>query len=227
MLLHSPAPQPLVLDGVRKRYGTGPFVIDGLDHVVAPGTATGLVGPNGSGKSTLLRLLSVLTRPTEGAIRYGELDIHASPRTYLQHVGIVHDKADLPGFLTAPELLEWIARERGLWTDASPREHAALLDTVFLDDRRTQPIGTYSSGMTRKTQIAAAFAAHPDVLLLDEPFRALDVEATEAAVLALAAFRDAGGTVLLSSHRADLMERLANMTLELGPPPARRQVSSP
>lgn len=216
MHLHTPAPQPLTLDGVRKRYGTGPFVLDGLDHVVKPGTATGLVGPNGSGKSTLLRLLAVLTRPTEGAIRYGDLDIHASPRAYLQHVGIVHDKADLPGFLAAPELLEWIARERGVWTDASPEAHSALLDAVALDDRRVQPIGTYSSGMTRKTQIAAAFAAQPDVLLLDEPFRALDTEATEAAVLGLAAFRDAGGTVLLSSHRADLMERLADTVITLG-----------
>ena len=216
MHLHTLSPQPLTLDGVRKRYGTGPFVIDGLSHTVEPGTATGLVGPNGSGKSTLLRLLSVLTRPTEGSIRYGALDIHASPRAYLQHVGIVHDQADLPDFLTAPELLEWIARERGIWTDASPEAHAGLLDAVHLDDRRTQPIGTYSSGMTRKTQIAAAFAAQPDVLLLDEPFRALDVEATEAAVSGLAAFRDAGGTVLLSSHRADLMERIADTRIELG-----------
>lgn len=216
MHLHTPSPRRLLLDGVRKRYGTGPFVIDGLSRTVEPGTAIGLVGPNGSGKSTLLRLLSVLTRPTEGAIRYGDLDIHASPRAYLQHVGIVHDKADLPGFLTAPELLEWIARERGAWTDASPSVHGSLLDAVRLDDRRTQPIGTYSSGMTRKTQIAAAFAAQPDVLLLDEPFRALDVEATEAAVNGLAAFRDAGGTVLLSSHRADLMERIADATLVLG-----------
>ncbi|MEO0557108.1 MAG: ABC transporter ATP-binding protein [Bacteroidota bacterium] len=216
MHLRPPSPQPLVLDGVRKRYGTGPFVLDGLSRTVAPGTALGLVGPNGSGKSTLLRLLSVLTHPTEGVIRYGELDIHASPRAYLQSVGIVHDAADLPGFLSAPELLEWIARERGIWTDASPSDHAALLDAVRLDERRVQPIGTYSSGMTRKTQIAAAFAAQPDVLLLDEPFRALDVEATEAAVTGLATFRDAGGTVLLSSHRADLMERIADATLELG-----------
>ena len=216
MHLRPPTPQPIVLDAVRKRYGAGPYVLDGLDATIAPGAAVGLVGPNGSGKSTLLRLLSVLTRPTKGSVRYGDLDVHARPRRYLRHVGIVHDRAELPGYLTAPELLEWIARERGLWTGAAPAEHEALLDAVALDERRAQPIGTYSSGMTRKTQIAAAFAARPDVLLLDEPFRALDVDATEAAVLGLVAFRDGGGTVILSSHRADLMDRVTTERVELG-----------
>ena len=216
MHLAPPTPRPITLDAVSKRYGSGPFVIRDLSAAFVPGAAVGLVGPNGSGKSTLLKMLSVLTRPTSGAVRYGDLDVHRHPRAYLQHVGIVHDKADLPGFLTAPELLEWIARERGAWTDTSPAEHHALLDAVALDDRRAQPIGTYSSGMTRKTQIAAAFAARPSVLLFDEPFRALDVEATEAAVGGLVAFRDAGGVVLLSSHRADLLDRVVTERVVLG-----------
>ncbi len=70
--------------------------------------------------------------------------------------------------------------------------------------------------MTRKAQLAAAICAAPAVLLLDEPFRGLDTEATEAAVGLLTAFRDAGGLVVLSSHRADLLDRLCDARLDLG-----------
>jgi ABC-2 type transport system ATP-binding protein len=210
------ARRALVLSEVRKRYVVGPYVLDGVSHTFEPGTATGLVGPNGSGKSTLLRILAAQSRATSGAVRYGDLDLHDHPRRYLASVGVVHDQPDLPPFLTAVETLEWIARERGTWSADAPARHAALLDAVRLDDRREQRVGTYSAGMLRKTQLAAALAARPAVLLLDEPFRGLDVEATEAVVGLLAAFRDGGGLVILSSHRADLLARLCEATVVLG-----------
>ena len=201
-----------------KRYVMGPFVLRGLSHTFEPGTATGLVGPNGSGKSTLLRVLSALSVPTAGRVTLGDLDAHAAPHRFLASVGVVHDEPDLPGFLSATETLEWVARERGTWDAAAPPRHDALLDAVLLDERRTQRTGTYSAGMTRKAQLAAAFCGAPSVLLLDEPFRALDTAATEAALDLLAAFRDGGGVVVLSSHRADLLDRLCDARLDLGRP---------
>ena len=207
---------PLAVEAVRKRYPGADWVLYDLSHTFQPGTATGLVGPNGSGKSTLLRVLSALSPPTTGAVRYGTLDIHRRPHAYLQSVGVVHDKPDLPGYLTAVETLAWVARERGVWDDAAAARHAALLDAVLLDERREQLTRTYSAGMTRKTQLATALAARPAVLLLDEPFRALDTAATDAALALLAAFRDAGGLVVLSSHRADLLDRLCDERLDLG-----------
>ena len=212
-------PAPLRLDGVTKKYLFGPVVIDDLTHTFAPGTATAIVGPNGSGKSTLLRMLTVLSRPSAGRVLYGEppFSAHDAPHRYLASVGIVHDGADLPGYLTALETLEWIARERGVWNDAtSPAEHAALLDAVLLDERRDALVRTYSAGMTRKTQFATALVARPSVLILDEPFRALDTEATARSGELLAAFRDAGGTVVVSSHRADLLAELCDARLDLG-----------
>lgn len=199
-----------------KRYPLGPFVLRGLSHTFRPGTATGLVGPNGSGKSTLLRALAAFSAPTEGRVVYGGLDVHEHPHRYLRSVGVVHDQPDLPGYLTAVETLEWVARERGTWDEAAPDRHAALLDAVRLDDRRHQLTRTYSAGMTRKAQLAAALCGAPAVLLLDEPFRGLDTEATEAALGLLAAFRDGGGLVVLSSHRADLLDRLCDARLDLG-----------
>ena len=206
----------LVVTDVTKKYLFGPFVLRDLSHTFAPGTATGLVGPNGSGKSTLLRVLSALSPPTSGTVTYGGLDVHRQPHAFLASVGVVHDQPDLPGFLTAVETLAWIARERGVWDVDSEGRHAALLDAVQLDDRRHQLTRTYSAGMTRKTQLAAALAARPAVLLLDEPFRALDTAATEAALGLLMAFRDGGGLVVLSSHRADLLDRLCDARLDLG-----------
>ena len=210
---------PLCLDGVSKTYLYGPTVIEALTHTFEPGTATAIVGPNGSGKSTLLRMLTVLSRPSRGRVTYGEppFAIHDAPHRYLASVGIVHDGADLPGYLTATEALEWIARERGVWDDgASPQAHAELLDAVLLDERRDALVRTYSAGMTRKTQFATALVAHPSVLILDEPFRALDTEATARASSLLAAFRDAGGLVVVSSHRGDLLAELCDARLDLG-----------
>lgn len=217
-LLSVPADRqvPLAVADVTKKYLFGPFVLRDLSHTFQPGTATGLVGPNGSGKSTLLRVLSALSPPTSGRVAYGDVDVHAEPHRYLASVGVVHDQPDLPGYLSAVETLEWIARERGTWDDGAPARHAALLDAVHLDDRRRQLTRTYSAGMTRKTQLAAALCGAPAVLLLDEPFRALDTEATEAAIGLLAAFRDGGGLVVLSSHRADLLDRLCDQRLDLG-----------
>lgn len=213
--------RPLRVEGVAKKYVGGPFVLQGLTHRFEPGTATGLVGPNGSGKSTLLRILSALSVPTAGRVVLGDeggVEAHAAPHRYLASVGVVHDQPDLPGFLSATETLEWIARERGTWDDAAPPRHHDLLDAVLLDERRAQRTGTYSAGMTRKAQLAAALCGAPSVLLLDEPFRALDTAATEVALGLLEAFRDGGGVVVLSSHRADLLDRLCDTRLDLGRP---------
>lgn len=205
------------MEGITKRYPLGPYVFRGLSHGFDPGTVTALVGPNGSGKSTLLRILSALSPPTEGHVLYGDVDVHHRPHQYLQSVGVVHDRPDLPPFLTAVETMEWIARERGTWTEGSVDPPLALLDAVGLDERRHQPTGTYSAGMTQKTLLAVALCGAPAVLLLDEPFRALDTEATERAVGLIQAFRDGGGLVVLSSHRADILDALSANRLRLGP----------
>lgn len=216
----------LHVEGVTKRYPLGPFVLRDLSFAFQPGTATGLVGPNGSGKSTLLRVLAALSVPTAGHVRYGDLDVHRHPHQYLGAFGVVHDRPDAPPYLTAVETLEWIARERGVWTAETPIRHEALLDDVGLDERRHQLVGTYSAGMTQKALLAMAFCGGPAVLLLDEPFRALDSEATDRAMNLLRAFRDGGGLVVLSSHRADLLDRLCDRRLDLERSPASPKAPS-
>lgn len=207
----------LTIETLTKRYGDGPPVIDELSWSVSPGTLALLVGPNGAGKTTLLRLLSVQAYPTSGSVRYGALDVHDEPYRYLQDVGLVHAGPHLPEHLTAVELLEWILRSRGQWTeDKSPARIADLLDHLQLDERRSNLIGTYSSGMVQKAQVAAAFVAEPEVVLMDEPLRSLDAATTEATVDLLRAFIDDGGLAVVASHQTEALRPLADEVLQLG-----------
>ncbi|MFB6099384.1 MAG: ATP-binding cassette domain-containing protein [Salinibacter sp.] len=210
----------LALEDLTKRYRDGPAVIDGLSRTVAPGTLTLLVGPNGAGKTTLLRLLSVQAYPTSGMVRYGDLDVHEHPYRYLQAVGLVPAGPHLPEHLTAEELLEWILRSRNGWTDETgPDRVASLLDRLRLDERRTNLIGTYSSGMVQKAQVAAAFVAEPDVVIMDEPLRSLDTATAEATVDLLHAFIADGGLAVVASHQATEFASLADEVLRLGDRP--------
>lgn len=196
----------LVLQNVTKRYGQGPNVIEGLTTMFTPGSGTGLVGPNGSGKTTLIRLLSVLSFPTSGRITYDGVNIYEHPYEYLAHVGVVPADPDLPRYLTAVEVLEYVLRARNKWDDTGPARIEQILDRLILDERRHNLIGTYSSGMLAKTQIAVALITAPEILLMDEPFRALDEESTAAAIELINQFKERGGIVVLSSHIRSTLE---------------------
>lgn len=205
----------LILSEVTKRYSVGAPVIDAFSHTFHAGTATGLVGPNGSGKTTLLRMLSVTSFPTSGQISFAGRSIHEAPYEYLKHVGIVHDESSLPEYLNAVELLEYVLRSRDMWHSTSAAAISDLLDTLMLDERRTNLIGTYSSGMLKKTQIAMAVASQPKVLLMDEPFRGLDVESLDAAIRLFKDLKQTGALMVISSHRKDMLSALCNNFIDL------------
>jgi ABC-type multidrug transport system ATPase subunit len=203
----------LEVHAVGKRYGRREYVLRGLSKAFEPGTATALLGPNGSGKTTLLRLLTCLSFPTEGRVTYGDLDIHRRPYRYLGEVGILHDGAALPEHLSAEEVLAFVLRARTGGADDA--RVAAVLDAVLLDERRQEPVGTYSTGMRQKTQLAAALVARPPVLLLDEPFSGLDDDTTSAALGLLRQFTASGGLLLFSSHQEATVDALADDRLEM------------
>lgn len=198
-----------------KRYGENAWVISGLNHHFEAGTATGLVGPNGAGKTTFLRMISGAAFPTAGNVFFNEFDIHKHVHRYLSNVGIVSDIGDMPQFLSAEELVEAIIRNRGIWQEkSSAAEMKKLFELVELDDRRTGLIGTYSSGMMQKTMIAAALAGKPSVLLLDEPFRALDESAVSSVMDILKNYVAEGNIVLISSHQRAYLDELCTDFVE-------------
>ncbi|MEX0928876.1 MAG: ABC transporter ATP-binding protein [Balneolales bacterium] len=193
-----------------KRYGTGAYVLSGMTVGFESGSATGLIGPNGSGKTTFIRLLSATAFPTEGHVLFQGIDIHEQPHQFLKHVGLAGDSHNLPVYLNAVELMEWILRSKKKWTAGSDEKISALLDSVLLDERRENLIGTYSSGMMQKSLIAASLVAEPEIILLDEPFRALDTDSVKACIGLLESYRKNGGTLIISSHVKHTLDQLCS-----------------
>lgn len=201
----------LNITNLSKRYGTGPMVITGMSHSFKRGTATGLIGANGSGKTTFLRLISITAFPTGGTITWKGQSIYDSPHRFLKHIGIVTDATDLPSYLNANELLEWTLRARKIWKDSeSPQRMQELFERLHFDERRMNLIGTYSSGMLQKTMLACSLVSQPEIILLDEPFRALDESSKKASLELLNEYKSQGGTILVSSHLRRSLAKLCD-----------------
>lgn len=189
----------LEINDLTKQYKPGKPIFTGISKQFESGKRIGFIGPNGSGKTTFLRILSVNSFPTSGEVLFDGLNIHQSPHQYLKNVGLVHDEESLPKHLSASELLQWILRSRSLWNNDSPNQINNILDTLSLVERE-EPIGTYSTGMKKKTQIAAAFIVKPKVLILDEPLRGLDVSTREIVFDLLDEARNQNTLILMASH---------------------------
>lgn len=202
------------LNDITKQFKAGKPVFASVNETFRKGEFIGLTGPNGSGKTTFLRLLSVNSFPTLGRITYKNMNIHENPQAYLKDVGLVHDQESLPVHLSAVELLEWVLRSRKLWSDTSGKEVNDIFERLSLLDDRNEQIGTYSTGMRKKTQVAAAFIIRPKVLILDEPLRGLDSSTRDQVEKMLVEAKSGGALILMASHTADVRAEFVDRILE-------------
>ncbi|MEO7745258.1 MAG: ABC transporter ATP-binding protein [Actinomycetota bacterium] len=197
------------LRGLAKRFGAV-VAVDGVDLDVPRGSFLGLVGPNGAGKTTTLAMVTGLLRPDAGGARVDGIDVWAQPLLAKSRMGVLPEGLRLFERLSGTELLAFTGRLRGMDAGEVAARAAELLDVLGLADARDQLVVDYSTGMRKKVTLAAALLHNPPVLFLDEPFEAVDPVSARTIRDVLSAFTGRGGTVVLSSHVMELVERLCD-----------------
>ncbi|RFA12071.1 ABC transporter ATP-binding protein [Subtercola boreus] len=199
----------LSLVGLVKRFGST-VAVDGVDLEVQRGGFYGIVGPNGAGKTTTLSMITGLLRPDSGEIRVNGLDVWADPVAAKRSIGVLPDKLRLFDRLTGRQLLHYSGSLRGL-DGRAVRERADELAEAFgLQDALGRLVSDYSAGMTKKVALAASMIHSPRLLVLDEPFEAVDPVSADTVTEILQRYVSAGGTVVLSSHSMDMIERVCD-----------------
>jgi len=200
--------------GLTKIYGFLP-VLKSIDLTIMRGEYIALLGPNGSGKSTLLRLLSGLSKPTQGTIRIGGWQIPQEAMAVRSQIGMVSHKPLLYENLTAYENLNFFGKLYNI--PASERETRinALLNQVGLQKRATSLVRTFSRGMQQRLSIARALLNEPDVLFFDEPYTGLDQDAGDMLEDLLKTAHNDNRTVLMTTHQLHRASNLANRAIIL------------
>ena len=174
--------------------------LDGVSLTVAPQTITALVGPNGAGKTTLLRCLAALEAPYSGTVLIDGLDTRESPRQIHARLGYLPDFYGLYDELTVRRVLTYAAWSHGLAPALAGAAVEKAADRVGLVDRLETKAGELSRGLRQRLAIGQAIVHEPKVLLLDEPAAGLDPQARRDLSALLLQLRDAGMTLVVSSH---------------------------
>lgn len=206
-----PATSPVVLriSGLSRRFGDT-VAVDGIDLDVHEGSFYGIVGPNGAGKTTTLSMITGLLRPDSGSIFVHGIDVWADPDTAKRAIGVLPDRLRLFDRLTGAQLLYYSGILRGL-DSATVRSRVKDLSRAFgLEDALNRLVTDYSAGMTKKVALAAAMIHSPRLLVLDEPFESVDPVSAANVIEILQKYVAHGGTVVLSSHGMDLIQRVCD-----------------
>jgi ABC-2 type transport system ATP-binding protein len=199
----------MTLSGLWKRFGAK-VAVAGLDLRVPVGTFLGLVGRNGAGKTTALSMATGLLRPDAGRVDVLGHDLWGDPAAAKALIGVLPDGVRLFDRLTGRELLVYQARLRGIDRLTAAHRAEGLLDAVGLAAAADTLVMDYSAGMAKKIALAGALVHGPRVLVLDEPFEALDPVSAATIRQLLLQVVDGGGTVVLSSHVMEVVERLCD-----------------
>jgi ABC-2 type transport system ATP-binding protein len=183
--------------------------VDGIDLTVPAGSLYGFLGPNGAGKSTTIKCLTGLLRPTAGSIAILGIDPLIDPVSVKRRIGVVPEDLALFDRLTAQETLSFVAQVHGIDTATARQRSTDLLDVMELKAAGTTLVTDFSHGMRKKLSLAAALLPAPKLLFLDEPFEGIDAVASRQIKDLLLSFVARGGTIFLTSHILEIVERLS------------------
>ena len=195
--------------GLVKRYGDV-VALDGLDLVVPEGTVLGVLGPNGAGKTTAVRILTTLLDPDAGSAFVAGLDVRDDPAGVRRRIGLSGQYAAVDEHLTGFENLDMVGRLYRLGRRPSITRARELLEQFDLADAGDRPVKTYSGGMRRRLDLAAALVARPSVLFLDEPTTGLDPRSRSDMWSVIRDLVNGGTTLLLTTQYLEEADRLAD-----------------
>jgi len=197
------------IQNLQKRYGSVEAVKD-ISFQVEPGEIFGLLGPNGAGKTTTIRCLCTLTKPDGGKVEVSGISVIDQPRAARRRLGYVAQEVALDKVLTGRELLQLQAALYHLPGNLAKKRIEEVIEILGLGEWADKKTGTYSGGLRRRIDLAAGLLHQPDVLVLDEPTVGLDIESRVVVWDLLRKLREAGTTVLITSHYLEEIDVLAD-----------------
>lgn len=204
----------LQIRGLTKRYG-GLLALNQVSFELDRGEIVGYLGPNGSGKSTTVNLVMGLIEPSAGSIVLDGLSLSDDPVEYKRRIGYVPEEPYLYTQLTASEYFTLVGRLRGIREKPLEEKTSRLLHLFQLHDSRFRTMNAFSKGMRQRVLLAAALLHNPELLVLDEPFSGLDVNAGLLFRALLRLLADHGTMVLFSTHRFDIVQKLCSRVVIL------------
>ncbi|NES80997.1 MAG: ABC transporter ATP-binding protein [Moorea sp. SIO2B7] len=199
----------VVIENLQKRYNSVEAVKN-ISFKVETGEIFGLLGPNGAGKTTIIRCLCTLAKPDVGKIEVCGISVPDKPKIARKRLGYVSQEVALDKVLTGRELLQLQAALYHLRGTAAKERINQLIRMLGLEEYADQKTGTYSGGLRKRLDLAAGLLHQPDVLVLDEPTVGLDIESRFVVWDFLRKLREAGTTVLITSHYLEEIDALAD-----------------
>jgi ABC-2 type transport system ATP-binding protein len=200
--------QAIEVERLRKRFGSVEALC-GVSFAAETGSVLGLLGPNGAGKTTAVRILTTLLAPDGGTARVAGIDVVRQPGRVRERIGLAGQYAAVDENLTGAENLEMVGRLYHMPGREARERAAVLLGEFGLTDAGSRLVRTYSGGMRRRLDLAAALVARPPILFLDEPTTGLDIRSRIALWDSIEALVAAGTTVLLTTQYLEEADRLA------------------
>jgi ABC-2 type transport system ATP-binding protein len=200
--------QAVLVEGLTKRFDSV-MALDGIDFAVPPGSVFGLLGPNGAGKTTVIRILTTILRPDGGHAEVLGIDVARDPAAVRHVIGLAGQYAAVDPNLTGQENLRLIGRLAQMASREVRARSAELLERFDLAGAADRPVRTYSGGMRRRLDVAAALVSRPPVLFLDEPTTGLDLQSRGELWQMIRELVAEGTTVLLTTQYLEEADRLA------------------
>lgn len=188
------------LENVSKRFGRDYTALDDVSVKIRKGDIVGYVGPNGAGKTTTIKILTNLISPSEGSAFINGEDVNKEPTRALASVGALIEVPGLYDYLTPREMFSYFGKVYGMDKGEVCDRTTEVMEMVKLSGWEDSKMGSFSTGMQRRTALAKAIFHNPEVLILDEPVIGLDPAGIRDVRELIKAYQKEGNTIFLSSH---------------------------